>query len=73
MVFLWLLSISKSGDTANSLVQPTMGLTQRAFPDIQGEPPVFQLCPFFFHWWALLERAWLHLLCPLPSDIYICS
>lgn len=69
MMFLWLLGISKGGDSANSLVQPIAGLTQRAFPDIQGEP-MFQLCPFSCDWWALLERPWLHLLCTLPSDIY---
>lgn len=56
MMFLWLLSISKSGDSANSLVQPIAGFTQSIFPDIQGEPPVFHLCPFSCQWWALLEK-----------------
>ena len=37
---------------------------EKVFPDVQGEPPLFQSCH-----WAPLRRAWLRPLCTVPSGI----
>lgn len=44
---------------------------EKVFPDVQREPPVFQLLPVGFCHWSLLKRAWLHPPCTLPSDVCI--
>lgn len=52
----WLFNISKEGDSTTSLSHPPRKKKKKAFPDVQTEPPMFQLvcivsCPVAVHHW----------------------